>query len=83
MCVVRLLIKISTVVAFSKKDYANLQLSANPNKKITRQKFWNYWRRAALEKLKNMHIAWVTFILPQDILASSPGPARKIGKGAW
>ena len=44
MRVVRLFIKILTVVAFSKKvtQICNYH-AANPNKKITIPKIWNYW----------------------------------------
>ena len=38
--VVRLLIKISTVVAFSKKCYANFQLLADPQKKLHSTSEW-------------------------------------------
>ena len=42
-----------------KKGYTSLHLLASPN---------NYWlKRAALEQLKNMHIAWATCILAPDM----------------
>ena len=51
-----------------KKGYANLYLLASPNQKLQYRKFGI---TAALEQLKNMHIAWTTIIIPQDMAFQS------------
>ena len=58
-------VKVSTVDAFSINVTQICKYQRIQTNKLQYKKF------GALEQLKNMHIAWVTFILPQDMAFQS------------